>query len=101
MTRAFVFFLFALILFSSCRKKKWKCDEEVSYKNDIKPFIDSRCNKCHKFDTYPAVRQLATSGKLKEVTITTDKMPPAGEKRLTRKERQKIYCWIEAGAPDN
>ena len=90
-----------IITYSSCRKKHWKCDEDVSYKNDIKPLMDSHCNKCHAYDTYQDVQTLANSGRLKDVTITTSKMPPSGETKLTSKERKKIYCWLEGGALDN
>lgn len=90
-----------LILFTACRKKHFKCDEEVSYKNDIQPLFDAYCSKCHSYDTYQEAQSMANSGSLKEATINTSKMPPEGEKRLTLKERKKIYCWIEGGALDN
>jgi uncharacterized membrane protein len=92
-------FLFMII--SSCRKTHFKCDQDVSYQNDIKPFLENRCNKCHSYDTYAEAQSLANSGQFRKVTITTSKMPPASEKRLTLKERQKIYCWLEAGAQNN
>ena len=90
-----------IITYSSCRKKHWKCDEDVSYKNDIQPLMASHCNKCHGYDTYSEVQTLANSGRLKDVTITTSKMPPSDGTRLTSKERKKIYCWLEGGALDN
>lgn len=101
MKKLLLFFILLLIIISSCRKKHWKCDEEVSYKNDIQPFFDAHCNKCHSYNTYQEAKSMANSGQLKEATINTNKMPPEGEKRLTLKERKKIYCWIEGGALDN
>jgi len=95
-----VFILLTLITVSSCRKKHWKCDEEVSYKNDIQPLFDAYCSKCHSYDTYLEAKILA-NGNLKEATIDSRRMPPSGEKALTLKERKKIFCWIEAGAMDN
>ena len=96
-------FLAAVIFvtYSSCRKKHWKCDINVSYKNDIQQLMTTHCNKCHGYDTYLDVQTLANSGRLKEVTITTKRMPPSGETKLTSKERKKIYCWLEGGALDN
>ena len=99
---AYILVLFiAITLFSSCRKKHFKCDQEVSFKNDIQPLLDARCNSCHAYDNYTLVQTSVLSGRLREVTINTAKMPPESEKRLTLKERKKIYCWLEAGAPDN
>ncbi|MBI3502970.1 MAG: hypothetical protein HY063_14360 [Bacteroidetes bacterium] len=98
-----VFFLLVILLLIeiSCRKTKWKCDEDVSYANDIQPLFDAHCNKCHSWDSYAKAKQLADDGRLRAVTITERSMPPGGQKRLTLKERKKIYCWLEAGAPDN
>ena len=95
-------FLLLLIItaISSCRKKHWKCDEEVSYKNDIQPLFDAHCSKCHAYKTYSDAKALA-NGNLKSATIDERRMPPQGEKSLTLKERKKIYCWIESGALDN
>ena len=99
MKKLFLLFLIVLVI-DSCRKKHFKCDEEVSYKNDIQPLFDAHCNKCHSYDTYKEAQSLA-NGSLKDATINTRRMPPNGEQRLSLKERQKIYCWIEAGAMDN
>jgi uncharacterized membrane protein len=95
-----IFFAACCILYSSCTKKKWKCDETVSYKNDIQPLFDAHCIKCHSYDTYAEAKALANSN-LKDATINERRMPPAGEKRLTNNERKKIFCWIEQGALDN
>lgn len=101
MKRIILFLFLLLIIISSCRKKHFKCDSPVSYKNDIQPFLDSHCNKCHSYDTYAEAKILASNGQLKEVTINTSKMPPDGEKRLSLKERKKIYCWLEGGSLNN
>ena len=93
-------FVAVIILFTTCRKTHWKCDEEVSYKNDIQPLFDAHCSKCHSYDTYAEAKVLANTN-LKDATINDRRMPPSGEKALTLKERKKIYCWIEAGALDN
>ena len=90
-----------LFLASSCRKKHFKCDQEVSFKTDIQPLLEERCNRCHSFDNYKQVEPATSSGRLREMTITTGKMPPEGEKKLSKEERKMIYCWLEAGAPDN
>ena len=94
-------FVLALVVVTSCHKTKWKCDEEVSYKNDIQPLFDAHCNKCHSYTDYADAQSLAVSGRLSETTIKDRRMPPSGEKKLTSKERKKIYCWIEGGALDN
>ena len=72
----------------------------MSFKNDILPLFNDHCVKCHGgYNNYPIIQTLANNGQLRKVTITTSKMPK-GE-RLSLSERKKIYCWMEAGAPDN
>ena len=93
--------LILCILYSSCTKKKWKCDETPSYKTDIQPLLSAHCGKCHSWDNYADAKALAVNGQLKDKTINTREMPPAGEQRLTNKQRKKIFCWIEQGAMDN
>ena len=92
--------LLLLTSISSCRKKQWNCDEQVSFKNDIQPLLSKHCVKCHgNYDTYPSAQGLALNGSLKESTINTSRMPKEGS--LTKAGRKKIFCWIEQGALDN
>ncbi len=101
MKKSITLFVLLLITITACRKTRWKCDEQVSYKNDIQPLFDTYCNKCHVYKDYAKAFSLASSGVLKSATIDERRMPPEGEKRLSLKERKKIFCWIESGSPDN
>lgn len=95
-------FIILVLLSQSCRKKKFKCDSEaVSFQSQILPLIGSKCNSCHTFNTYGSLKNLSDQGLLKARTIDDATMPPRGQQKLSNKDKQKIYCWIEQGAPNN
>jgi uncharacterized membrane protein len=89
------------------------CDTaNMRFSVEIKSILETKCYKCHEgaspssgiaFDTYDALKDYVTDGKL--VDRTTDAsapMPPLSEGGLMPKcDQQKIQAWVNAGAPNN
>jgi hypothetical protein len=79
-----------------------------SFKTEILPLLEQRCNNCHSptidggpwpLDTQENVKDWATLlvRDLKECT-----MPPAdGGTDFPAPERDKLWAWLICGAPDN
>ena len=92
---------------------------QVSYANDVRPILESRCGKCHMGDfvsegldmnTYeslmagsqngPVIVPGEASDSLLIQKLVEGKMPKRGPK-LTPDQIQLISSWIDAGAPNN
>ena len=121
---ALIFFI-ALISLSyySCVKDTGKlpvpvshtlCDSlNVKYSTDIAPIIQTACvnTGCHAagggssgidISTYPLLKSFADQGRIRARVIdgaTNGWMPNTGP--LSVADRQKIDCWLNAGAPNN
>ena len=91
----------------------------VSYANDVRPILESRCGKCHMgefvseglhMDTYESLMDGSDSGpviipgnaddSLLVQKLVEGKMPKRGPK-LTPVQIQTIVDWINVGAPNN
>lgn len=92
---------------------------EVSYANDVRPILESRCSSCHmgefvseglNMDTYESLLTGSQNGpvivagdakhSLLIEKVTEGKMPKKGPK-LTPSQIQIITDWINAGALNN
>ena len=114
--------LFA-VLYYSCVKDSGRrpapspltlCDSlNVKYSTVIDPIIQTKCvnNGCHSagggtsgydISTYQLLKSFADKGRIRARVIdglTNGWMPNTGP--LSVSDRQKIDCWLQAGAPDN
>ncbi|MBL4655284.1 MAG: hypothetical protein JKY33_05630 [Bacteroidia bacterium] len=109
-----------VVYFSSCTKDQAdkvivaECDTlNITYTNDIKSIIDANCtNSCHtssntngisgaNLEDYTNTKDEALNGTLLEAIKheTTLAMPLNGTK-LADSVINKVYCWIENGAPE-
>jgi mono/diheme cytochrome c family protein len=101
---------------------KKKAAGEVSYVNDVQPFLVTYCSECHNqgkaavgYDvtSYAALvgpgkkGPMVVPGKPGESRLILTRqgkgefMPPAGSPQPTAEETAKIAAWIEAGAEDD
>ena len=87
-----------------------KCDSlNVTYGTSIEPIITANCatSGCHVsggsgsgvFDNYTNVKAKVDNGSFKNRVITIGNMPPSGT--LSQTDKEKIQCWLDAGAPNN
>jgi len=114
--------LFSLVIaFSACKKEQISCD--TTYEKDIKPILEKSCaySGCHSggttagkyipasaknFTSYADLKTSIDNGKLNDRAIVRGDMPspqytPEGyPKTLSQEEKDKISCWIDAGAPE-
>ena len=87
---------------------------EVSFTRDIRPILSDKCNFCHgpdentreaglRLDLRDEAADALESGELIERINSDDedlRMPPPDSKlSLTKKEKQILKQWIDAGAP--
>lgn len=91
----------------------------VSYANDVRPILQSRCGNCHmgefpskglNMDTYEGIMTGSQNGpvivagnakdSLLVKKISSGEMPKRGPK-LTLAQVQVIIEWIDSGAPNN
>jgi hypothetical protein len=88
--------------------------EGLEYLADVEPIIDTKCTipECHgdnpDIPNWDEHAELASHIDEIQYRITVplshpDRMPKAGPNTqlLTDEEREKIYCWLENGAPNN
>lgn len=115
----YYFFTLVVLLISSCLKEKGpvpsvQCSGlNVSYSATIKTIIDTKCaiSGCHvaggngngDFTTYAGVKaKIGTNNDpFNNRLFVLGDMPQAGSPTLTDDEKQKIKCWLEAGALNN
>ena len=95
---------------------------DVSYVNDVQPFLTTYCAECHNqnkakdgYDvtSFAALMRsgrkgaMVVHGKPAESRLILTRqgkgefMPPAGSPQPTPEETAKVAAWIEAGAPDD
>jgi hypothetical protein len=81
---------------------------EVSFDIHIKPLIESKCATagCHVagtgrvvLDTYPAIKNIADNGQLKDRVLTRKDMPPAGP--LSVCDQETLRAWLDNGSVNN
>jgi hypothetical protein len=117
---AVTLFICALIITTSCLKKKAnkiittqvvtttnQCDT-TSFAKHIQPILKNSCNlsSCHgpslsgrgDFSTYNTTKIKVDDGTFKNRVITLKNMPPSG---LTTTEYNLIKCWVDKGTPNN
>lgn len=83
--------------------------DTISYKDDIKPFMDSYCVSCHSveggapgdYTIFEEIQAAASSGAIKSRVFDLKDMPPDGMPLPTEEEKEKLRSWIEAGALNN
>jgi len=112
--------LYSLILVACLKDKgsipastsKNLCDSlKVTYSLVINPIINNKCVTCHKpggtgngdYTTYSGLKaKIGTNNNpLYNRVFVLGDMPQAGSPALTADEKQKISCWLDAGAPNN
>lgn len=87
-------------------------DNEVSYLEDIKPILESKCaiSGCHNgslgadrdWSNFNVFQENAQNGDVKNF-VTNRIMPPASSPAggLSQDQINAIACWIDDGAPNN
>lgn len=123
MTKKFFFSVYLcafFLVYFSCTKEKGKlpsapgvtqslCDSlNVKFSTDINPLIQSNCAipGCHDassaggFDFTPGYSAMDTARIRARVLDGNPSFMPPGNP-LPTSERQKIECWLKAGAPNN
>ena len=102
-----------IVSLSSCKKKdEYKnldCSSiNSSYTASIKPIIDANCTSsgCHdagsangNYTTYEGLLIRVNNGTLSTRVLYTKDMPKNSS--LSLEDRQKIKCWLDAGAQKN
>lgn len=96
------------------RVKTPQPDATTTYAEHVAPILQNRCVECHRdgeigpfaLDAYEEV--VGWAEMIGEV-VRQDRMPPwhaseefgrfANERRLTAQEKETIYAWVDAGAP--
>ncbi len=120
---SFFALIMVVITYYSCMKDKGRlpspvsatlCDSlNVKYSVDIQPIIQAQCvnTGCHSagggssgydISTYTLLKSFADQGRIDARVIdgaTNGWMPNTGP--LPVSDRQKIDCWLKAGAPNN
>ena len=107
-----VFILIAGLAIQSCTYRKddsvKPCGDFISYRLHVKPIVNLKCafSGCHvqgflpgDFKQDSVFFQKATEGKIFKYVFELQIMPAVGE--LTSDEKQKLKCWLDAGAPEN
>ena len=109
---ALILFIAFCVCTISCKKEK---DSKVdcntlsaAYTANVKPIIVGNClsSGCHNagstngdFNTYAGLKTSADNGSLNKKVVQDKSMPPTGS--LSQDDRNKIQCWVSAGAPNN
>jgi hypothetical protein len=108
-------FLFLLLSFSSCTTESISYDCSAiapTYTNDVKSIMDANCaySGCHdvytnahgiNLSTYAAVLSESSNARFMGSMHHEggyDRMPE-GASQLNTSDLQKVYCWIQSGAP--
>jgi len=96
------------------RAKKVNEDSLVTFSNQISRLFQSRCIECHREGQIAPFaltdyEEAAGWGEMIAEVITENRMPPwhanpkhgsfSNENRLSEKEKQLIYTWVENGSP--
>lgn len=118
----FLFVLATIFIVNSCSKDKGSIPEEttlslslcdslnVKYADTISTIIATHCTSlgCHVsggpgnglLGSYAGLKAKVDNGALKNRVITPQgNMPPSDP--LSAADKQKIQCWLDAGAPNN
>lgn len=99
-------FLLLILLFSACNREQIepqeKCEQEVSYTNDVKEIIDASCafSGCHingsapgEFSSYQGLQTYLDNDLFRSRVLVIQNMPPAGVDQLTEQELELLTCW--------
>ena len=104
MRRARIIILFSISLavsFFACKKDKNYTPDcsggTKSYASDVTPVVQSNCLNCHgQYGSYNGLKNDASSVRN---AIANGSMPKG--KTMSDAEKNKVLCWIDAGAPNN
>lgn len=111
MKKIFLVLLPIVLLTVTCRKNEYKnldCSTATSYTNEIKPILAANCTSsgCHgsgssygDFTTYTGFVAKVENKTVEKEVLDKKTMPPSGA--LSLDDRNKIKCWIDAGAQNN
>jgi len=108
--------MFCVILSFSCEKNVEEDIQEViseneedpstpiiiSFVNDVKPIIDSRCVQCHGGQRFPDLRTyqgIVNNASIIQSQVVSRQMPQGST--LTNEQIALINDWINNGAPNN
>jgi hypothetical protein len=118
----YIYIIATLLFLASCAKEVGKnpdlqpkiassdstlCDS-VKYSTTILPIINAECIGCHSpgsangdLSTYAALKLKADGGRITARVLNGNPsfMPQAGA--MSQDKRDKIKCWLDAGAPNN
>ncbi|MBU6342723.1 MAG: hypothetical protein KGS48_14610 [Bacteroidetes bacterium] len=116
---ALCFMLSVFTLFTACKKEEKAC---ATYKADIKAIVDNSCSYsgCHSgssastyvpanakdYTNYAGLKVSIDNGTFKNRVLVKADMPNPSfvfgdhPKSLTQAEKDKISCWLDAGAPE-
>lgn len=88
-------------ILSSCKKEQNytpNCNGAAkTYTLDAKPAIQSNCVSCHSnYGSYNGVKNDASAIRS---AIANGSMPK--NKNMSDADKDKVLCWIDAGAPNN
>ncbi len=98
--------------FISAPEKPGACNSDVSF-SEVNAIVQKRCISCHSSkptdDVYTAPPNgvmydtpeeiLKKKDLIMQRVVVTKTMPQNNKTNITQKERDKIRCWIEQGAP--
>ncbi|MCB0644372.1 MAG: hypothetical protein KDC44_22160, partial [Phaeodactylibacter sp.] len=96
-----------------CDENSGTCNtENISYANDVVPYLQTYCLSCHSgttpsgnlhLGTYSVVAQVANDGRLYGAIahLSGYKPMPQGSNQLPECTIDQIKAWIDAGAPQN
>lgn len=76
--------------------------EIISFSQNVKPIIDSRCVECHMGNRFPDLRTLQsiqTNANAIQSAVVSLRMPVGSS--LSNQQIAAIRDWIDAGALDN
>ncbi len=78
------------------------CDSNISFADNVKPIIDSRCVSCHNGNQSPDLRTyegVSNNAQRVRSQVVSRRMPLNGS--LSDDQIELIRCWIENGALNN
>ncbi len=97
------------------RARKPRADAQVTYSKQISRILQNNCVECHRTGEIAPFQlteysEVAGWAEMIEEVVRQERMPPwhaspkhgsfVNDRRLSEKEKQLLYRWVEAGAPE-